>query len=104
MKKPEILGIFAVLLIAMAMIAACTQVQEPSPDNIVITYKFYGGFVTPTYAVQELVVTKDKATFTITAADGNITERFEKNLTKEQYNAIVKVFTRQQLRLLWGPV
>ena len=47
----------------------------------------------PTYAIQELVVTKDNATWTITAADGNITERFEKNLTKEQFNAIVKVFT-----------
>ncbi len=92
MKETEILGIFALLLIAMAMIAACTQVQEPDNTNAMITYKFYGGFVAPAYAVQELVVTKDKATFTITAADGNITERFEKNLTREQYDAIVKVF------------
>ena len=61
------------------------QVQEPDNSNAVITYKFYGGFVMPTYAIQELVVTKDNATFTIMAADGNITERFEKNLTKEQY-------------------
>ncbi len=36
----------------------------------------------PAYAIQELVVTKDNATFTVMAADGNITERFEKNLTK----------------------
>ena len=76
MKKPEILGIFALLLIAVAMIAACTQVQEPDNSNAVITYKFYGGFVTPAYAIQELVVTKDNATLTISAADGNITERF----------------------------
>ena len=81
------------LLIAVAMIAACMQVQEPDNSNTVITYKFYGGFVMPTYAIQELVVTKDKTTWTIKAADGNITERFEKNLTKEQFNAIVKVFT-----------
>ena len=81
------------LLIAVAMIAACIQVQEPDTTNAVITYKFYGGFVMPTYAIQELVVTKDNATFTIIATDGNITERFEKNLTKEQFNAIVKVFT-----------
>ena len=92
MKKTEIMGIFALLLIAAAMIAACTQVQQPDTSNAVITYKFYGGFVMPTYAIQELVVTKDKATLTIMAADGNITERFEKNLTREQYNAIVKVF------------
>ena len=92
MKKTEILGLFAFLIIAMAMIAACTQVQQPDNSNAVITYKFYGGFVVPTYAVQELVVTKDTATFTITAADGNITQRFEKNLTREQYDAIVKVF------------
>ena len=45
----------------MAMIAACTQVQQPDNSNAVITYKFYGGFVMPTYAVQELVVTKDNS-------------------------------------------
>ena len=93
MKNTEILGIFTVMLIAVAMIAACTQVQQPDYSNAVITYKFYGGFIMPTYAIQELVVTKDTATWTIKAADGNITERFEKNLTKEQFNAIVKVFT-----------
>jgi hypothetical protein len=93
MKKTEIMGIFAVLLIAVALIAACTQVQQPDNANTVITYKFYGGFVMQTHAIQELVVTKDTATWTIKAADGNITERFEKNLTKEQFNAIVKVFT-----------
>ncbi len=80
------------LLIAGAMIAACTQVREPGSGDALITYKFYGGFVMQTHAIQELVITKDKATFTVTAADGNITERFEKNLTKEQYNGIVKVF------------
>jgi len=82
-----------VLLITAAIVAACMQVQEPDNTNAVITYKFYGGFVMPAYAVQELVVTKDNATFTVMAADGNITERFEKNLTKEQYNAIFRVFT-----------
>ena len=84
---------FVVLLIAVVMIAACTQVPEPNPDNIVIQYKFYGGFVMQTHAVQELVVTKDKATLTITAADGNITERFDKALTREQFSAMVKVFS-----------
>jgi hypothetical protein len=93
MKNTEIPGIFVVLLIAVVMIAACTQVQEPDSSNIVIKYKFYGGFVMPTYAIQELVVTKDTSTFTITAADGTITERFEKNLTPEQFNAIVRVFS-----------
>ena len=92
MKKTKIIGIFALLLITAAMIAACTQVQEPDSGNAVITYRFYGGFVMPAYAVQELVVTKDNATFTVMAADGTITERFEKNLTREQFNAIVKVF------------
>lgn len=57
-----------------------------------IKYRFYGGFVMQTHAIQELVVTQDKAILTITAADGSITERFEKPLTKEQFNAIVKVF------------
>jgi hypothetical protein len=87
------MGIFAILLIAVAMIAACTQVEQPDNSNAVITYKFYGGFVMQTHAIQELVITKDTATWTIKAADGNITERFEKNLTKDQFNAIVKVFT-----------
>ena len=93
MKKPEILGICALLVIAVAMIAGCTQVQQPDTSNAVITYKFYGGFVMPTYAIQELVVTKNNATFTISAADGNITQRYQKNLTTEQFNAIVKVFS-----------
>jgi hypothetical protein len=92
MKKTKISGIFAVLLITAAIVTACMQVQEPDNSNAVITYKFYGGFVMPAYAVQELVITKDSATFTVMAADGNITERFEKNLTREQYDAIVKVF------------
>jgi len=89
MKKTGIIGIFA-LLIIMAAMAAC--VQEPDYSDAVIKYRFYGGFVMQTHAIQELVVTQDKATLTITAADGNITERFEKALTKEQFNAIVKVF------------
>ena len=92
MKKTEIIGIFAVLLIAVTMIAACMQVQEPDSDNAVITYRLYGGFVMQTHAIQELVVTKDTATFTITSSDGTVTERFEKNLTREQFNAVVKVF------------
>jgi len=93
MKIPDILGIFALLVLA-AVTAACVQspVQEPDNSDAVITYRFYGGFVMQTHAVQELVVTKDKATLTITAADGNITERFDKALTKEQYSALVKVF------------
>lgn len=77
MKKTEILGIFALLIIT-AVTAACVQapVQEPDSNDAVIQYKFYGGFVMQTHAVQELVVTKDKAILTITAADGNITEKF----------------------------
>jgi hypothetical protein len=89
MKKTQIVGIIA-LLVMSATIAAC--VQEPDYSDAVIKYRFYGGFVMPTHAIQELVVTQDKATLTVTAADGNITERFEKALTKEQFNAIVKVF------------
>jgi hypothetical protein len=93
MKKTVIMGIFALLLITAAMIAACMQVQEPGAGSAVITYRFYGGFVVQTHAIQELVVTKDNATLTITASDGSVTERFQKNLTKEQFNAIVKVFS-----------
>src|SRR5512136_2051954 len=89
MKKTEIMGIIA-LPVVTAAIAAC--VQEPDYSDAVIKYRFYGGFVMPTHAIQELVVTQDKATLTITATDGNITEKFEKALTKEQFNAIVKVF------------
>jgi hypothetical protein len=92
MKKTGITGIFVVVLIAVVMIAACTQIQEPNSGNIVIKYRFYGGFVMPTHAIQELVVTNDTSTLTVYSADGNITERFEKNLTKEQFNGIVKVF------------
>jgi hypothetical protein len=92
MKNTELLGIFAILLIAGAMIAACMQVQEPDTSKAVITYRFYGGFVMPSYALQELVVTKDSATWTIMGSDGTITERFKKNITKEQFDGIVKVF------------
>jgi opacity protein-like surface antigen len=90
MKKTGILGILALLLITAAF-AAC--VQAPDNSSTVIKYKIYGGFVMQTYAIQELIVTQDKATFTISAADGNITKQFEKALTKDQFNAIVKVFT-----------
>lgn len=95
MKKTEIMGIVALLLI-MAATAACVQVPGPTQGpagDTVIKYKSYGGFIMPAYAIQELVVTKDKATFTISSADGNITERFDKALTNEQFNEIVKVFS-----------
>jgi hypothetical protein len=92
MKKTGITGIFVVLLIAVVIIAACTQVQEPASDNFVIKYRFYGGFVMPTHAIQDLVVTKDTSTLTVYSSDGNITEQFKKNLTSEQFNSIVKVF------------
>ncbi len=90
MKRTGIMGI-VVLLIITAAITAC--VQAPDYSNAEIKYRLYGGFVMQTYAVQELVVTQDRATFTITAADGSITKQFEKPLTKEQFSAIVKVFT-----------
>ncbi len=93
MNALRIAGIFAALLIATALIAACTQTPAPGTGTAVITYKLYGGFVMPEYAIQELVVTKDAATFTIQSFDGNITARSEKNLTPEQYNGIVRVFT-----------
>jgi hypothetical protein len=95
MKKTKILGMVALLLITAA-IAACVQAPGPGPGPVnatVIQYKFYGGFVMPSYAVQELVVTKDRATFTISSSDGNITEQFGKALTKEQFDSIVKVFS-----------
>jgi hypothetical protein len=92
MKKIVLPGLFAVVLIAVVMIAACIQVPQPGNNNAVITYKLYGGFVMPTYAIQELVVTNDTSTFTIMASDGTITERYEKNLTPAQYDAIVRVF------------
>jgi hypothetical protein len=68
---------------------------SPVPDTsrVEIHYQLYGGFVMPSYAVQELVVTRDKATFTIMSRDGNVTEKFEKALTKDQFNAIVNMFT-----------
>ena len=89
MKNTQIFGIIALLVITAAL-AAC--VQQPDYSGAEIRYRFYGGFVMPTHAIQELVVTQDKATLTVYASDGNITERFEKPLTKEQFNAIVKVF------------
>jgi len=94
MKRTEITGT-GVLLLIMVATAACVQapVQEPSSGAPVITYRIYGGFVMQTHALQELVVTEDKATFTVRSADGNITERFDKALTHEQFNAIVKVFS-----------
>ena len=84
------------LLFLLAVTAACVQTPvTPVPDksSVEIHYKLYGGFVMPSYALQELVVTRDKATFTIMSRDGNVTEKFEKPLTKDQFNAIVKVFT-----------
>ena len=36
MKKTGITGIFIVMLIAVVLIAACTQEQAPGPDTIVI--------------------------------------------------------------------
>jgi hypothetical protein len=94
MIKKYLPGIVALLFI-LAITAACVQTPvTPAPDkgSVVIHYKLYGGFVVPSYAVQELVVTQDTATLTIMSREGNITEQFEKALTKEQFDAIVKVF------------
>jgi hypothetical protein len=103
MMKPSIPGIM-ILLFILAVTAACVQApitrtpaqtpvtQVPDTSLAEIHYKLYGGFVVPSYAIQELVVTKDKATFTIMSADGNVTEKFGKPLTKDQFASIVKVF------------
>jgi len=80
-----------VLLVLMAAFAACTE-QQPVENGAVITYTLYGGFVMPAYAVQELVVTEHMATFTIRSSDGAVTREYRRNLTKEQYDAIVQVF------------
>ena len=75
MIKPYIPGIVALLFI-LAVTAACVQTPvatAPDQSSVEIHYKLYGGFVAPPYALQELVVTQDKADFTIMSADGNIT-------------------------------
>jgi hypothetical protein len=110
MIKPYIPGIVALLFI-LAVTAACVQApvtqtptqtpvtqvpvtpEGPDTGGVEIHYRLYGGFVMPSYAEQELVVTPDKATFTIMSRDGNLTEKSEKSLSKDQFNAIVKVFT-----------
>jgi len=51
-KKTKIPGIFAILLKTAAIVTACMQVQESDNTNAVITSKFYGGFVMPTYSVR----------------------------------------------------
>jgi hypothetical protein len=95
MRISKWIGIAALLLIIIAT-AACVQApatQGPASGNPEIHYKLYGGFVRPEYSVQKLVVVQDRATFTISGVDGNITQRFEKALTREQFNAIVTVFS-----------
>jgi hypothetical protein len=94
MKKPTLTGIMALLFI-LAVSAACMQtpnIPVPAKNTTEIHYTTYGGFIMPAYAVQQLIVTPDRATFTIMSREGTITERYEKNLTKEQYTAIVNVF------------
>lgn len=83
-----------VLAAALAILAACVQAPAPGTGsgNATITYRFYGGFVMPTHAIQELVVTPDRATFTISGSDGTVTEKYEKAITKEQFDALVAVF------------
>jgi hypothetical protein len=94
--KPYLTGTIA-LLFLLTVTAACVQAPAtpsmPDFSRIEIHYTLYGGFVAPPYAVQELVVTRDKATFTIMSRDGNVTERHEKPLTRAQFASIVKVFT-----------
>ena len=41
---------------------------------------------------------QDRATFTISRVDGNITQRFEKAPTQEQFNAIVTVCSANNFR------
>jgi hypothetical protein len=83
-------------LLVLALTAACVQTpvtQGPDAGSPVIKYRSYEGFTAPAYAEQELVVTEQNTTLTVTARDGTITEQFRKPLTKDQFNAIVKVFT-----------
>ncbi|WP_292345903.1 MULTISPECIES: hypothetical protein [unclassified Methanoregula] len=92
--KPYLTGILALLLL-LAVTAACVQTSNtsaPGTGTAEIRYTFYGGFVMPTHAIQQLVVTPDTATFTVMSHDGNVTEKFSKPLSKEQYAAIAKVF------------
>jgi hypothetical protein len=94
MIKPYIPGI-VVLLFLLAVTAACVQTPVTpvlAKNTTEIHYTTYEGFVMPAYAVQQLIVTSDKALFTVMSRDGNITETYEKNLTKEQFTAIVNVF------------
>src|SRR5512145_3093418 len=96
MKTTTRQGAVALLALAaaLAILAACVQAPVPQTGtgNATITYRFYGGFVMTTHAIQELVVTPDRATFTISAGDGTVTEKYEKPITKEQFAALIGVF------------
>ena len=92
--NPHLTAIPALLLL-LAVTAACVQTPgtpAPGTSTVEIRYTFYGGFVMPTHAIQQLVVTPDTATFTVMSYDGNFTEKYSKPLSKEQYAAIAKVF------------
>ena len=88
-------GYIGGLLLVLVLAAGCMHTppsQGPDTGSAVITYRSYGGFITPSYAVQELVVTRQNATLTVFSREGNVTEQFRKTLTKDQFDALVNVF------------
>jgi len=94
MMKTPVPGIVALLFI-LAATAACMQTPatpQPETGGTEIHYTLYGGFVMPSYAVQQLIVSPERTTFTVMSSDGNVTEKFAKPLTKDQYDTLVKVF------------
>ena len=106
MEKTKIIGIIALLLI-MVVTAACVQapaMPEPASGSPVIHYKLYGGFVRPDYSVQELVVTQDRATFTISARGWQHHGEVRKGAHKGTVQRDRERIFRQQLQLVRGPV
>jgi hypothetical protein len=99
----QLLGITAVLM--LVMIVGCTTNQQvptnPISKNIStvedwntaqIYFKTYGGFINPDYAVREFTINKDKIVFEVKSTSGIVKQHLEKNLTKEQFGKITKVF------------
>lgn len=80
------------ILIGAVLLTACTTQTKLPQEGVTIQYETYGAFTVPEMSKQLLTIGEDHIIYITADSEGKITSQYSKDITKEEYVALIKLF------------